>query len=143
MDNPAFTYGGENPQKFDERFFGINNFTTHRYTCSLGNLKLAQFLDPNNTCVDQETVEQLLGFHITNKKYDNIRRCFNTISANIVRPFALAHASNSKLSATDLKREASRIGKFLRIRYLMKFPGILSRTRKTHKQLLVWKWADS
>jgi hypothetical protein len=111
VDNPAFTYGGEHPQKFDEHFFGMDNFTTHRY--SLVNLKLAQFLDPNNTCVNHETVVQLLGFHITNEKYDNIRRCFNTISANIVRPLALGSCVELKTFCNRFKRGSKPYRKIL------------------------------
>jgi hypothetical protein len=59
VDNQLFTYGGEIPQKFDEQFFGIDNFTLNKYR--LGNLKLSHFLDQNNNCLDQATVEQLLG----------------------------------------------------------------------------------
>jgi hypothetical protein len=84
VDNPAFRYGGENPQKFDENFFGRNNFEAHRY--NLGNLKFVQFLDQNNNCIDQVAVSNLLGFQIQNERYDNIRRCFNTVSGDIVRP---------------------------------------------------------
>jgi hypothetical protein len=82
VDNPAFMYGGENPQKFDEIFFGRNNFEVNRH--KLGNLKFVQFLDQNNNCIDQAAVSNLLGFQIHNERYENIRRCFNTISGDIV-----------------------------------------------------------
>jgi exonuclease III len=111
VDNPAFTYGGELPQKFDERLFGVDNFSAHRYR--LGNLKLAQFLDPNNRCVNHETVVQLIGFHITNEKYDNIRRCFNTISANIVRPIALGSSVELKTFCNRFKRGSKPYRKIL------------------------------
>jgi hypothetical protein len=43
-------------------------------------------LDQNNNCIDQAAVSNLLGFQIQNERYDNIRRCFNTVSGDIVRP---------------------------------------------------------
>jgi hypothetical protein len=84
VDNPAFIYGGVNPQKFDENFFGRENFDANRHR--LGNLKFIQFLDQNNNCIDQAAVSNLLGFHIQNDRYENIRRCFNAASDEIVRP---------------------------------------------------------
>jgi hypothetical protein len=62
----------------------INNFMEKRYT--LGNLKLMHFLDRKGSCVDQNTVSVLFGFRISNEKYDNVRRCFETISGGIARP---------------------------------------------------------
>jgi hypothetical protein len=111
VDNPAFTYGGENPQKFDDSFFGLNNFTENRY--KLGNLKLAQFLDQNNSCIDQATVANLLGFQIQNEKYDNIRRSFNTISANIVRPVALGSCVEVKTFCNRFKKGSKPYRKIL------------------------------
>jgi hypothetical protein len=111
VDNQSFTYGGEIPQKFDKRFFGINNFTLNRYR--LGNLKLSQFLDQNNNCLDQATVEQLLGFQIPNEKFDNIRRCFNTISANIERPLAPGSCVELKTFCNRFKRGSKPYRKIL------------------------------
>jgi hypothetical protein len=102
---------GEIPQKFDERFFGINNFTLNRYR--LGNLKLSQFLDQNNNCFDQATVEQLIGFHIPNEKFDNIRRCFNTISENIARPFSAGTCVELKTFCNRFKKGSKSFRKIL------------------------------
>jgi hypothetical protein len=111
VDNQSFTYGGGNPQKFDERFFGINNFTLNRHR--LGNLKLSQFLDQNNNCLDQANAEQLLGFRIPNEKFDNIRRCFNTISANIERPLAPGSCVELKTFCNRFKRGSKSYRKIL------------------------------
>ncbi len=102
MDNPAFTYGGENPQKFDENFFGQNNFEANRY--KLGNLKFTQFLDHNNNCIDQASVSNLLGFQIQSERDDNIRRCFNAVSESIARPIPVG-------SSVELKTFCNRVKK--------------------------------
>jgi hypothetical protein len=76
--------GGGDPQRFDSRFFGEENFRNNKY--KLGNLKLSHFLDGNGRCIDINTVTALLGFQLPNEKYDNIRMCFNEISTDITRP---------------------------------------------------------
>jgi hypothetical protein len=65
VDNPAFTFAGEHPQKFVNNFFGINNFMEKKYT--LGNLKLTHFFDRSGSCVNHDTVSVLLGFRISTK----------------------------------------------------------------------------
>jgi hypothetical protein len=74
VDNQSFTYGGEDPQTFDERFFGINNFNENRF--KLGNLKLSQLLDQNFNCLDQASIEQKFGFQITIKKNQQCSKMF-------------------------------------------------------------------
>jgi hypothetical protein len=58
-------------------------------------------------------VEQLLGFHIPNEKYENIWRCFNTILANIVRPFGLGSCVELKTFCNRFKKGSKPYWKIL------------------------------
>jgi exonuclease III len=111
VDNQSFTYGGEDPQTFDERFFGINNFNVNRF--KLGNLKLSQLLDQNFNCLDQASIEQKFGFQITIEKFSNVRRCFETISANIVRPLPPGTCVELKTFCNRFKRGSKPYRKIL------------------------------
>jgi hypothetical protein len=111
VDNQSFTYGGEDPQTFDERFFGINNFNLNRF--KLGNLKLSQLLDQNYNCLDQASLEQKFGFQITIERFNNVRRCFETISANIVRPLPPGTCVELKTFCNRFKRGSKPYRKIL------------------------------
>ncbi len=78
FDNPSFFYGGENRRLFDETFFGEQNFQENRY--KLGNLKMSDLLNANNTVIDIETLNRILGFRIQDEKYNILRRCLNELS---------------------------------------------------------------
>ncbi len=104
-------YGGENPQKFDENFFGQDNFEANRY--KLGNLKFTQFLDHNNNCKDQASVSNLLGFQIQNERNDNIRRCFNTVSESIARPIPMGSCVELKTFCNRFKKGSKPFRKLL------------------------------
>jgi hypothetical protein len=86
FDNPSFFYGGEDRRWFDETFFGEQNFRENRY--KIGNLKMSDLLNANNTVKDIDTLYLLLGFRIQDEKYNILRRCLNELSGEITRPLA-------------------------------------------------------
>ncbi len=53
---------------FDETFFGEQNFQENRY--KIGNLKMSDLLNANNTVIDIETLNRILGFRIQDEKYN-------------------------------------------------------------------------
>jgi hypothetical protein len=50
--------------------------------------KMSDLLNAQNTMIDMEALNRLLGFVIPEEKYNNIRRCINDLSGAIVRPIA-------------------------------------------------------
>jgi hypothetical protein len=103
-----------------------------RYT--LGNLKLMHFLDRKGSCVDQNTVSVLYGFGISNEKYDNVRRCYETISGGIARPVPPESSVELKTFCKRFKKRSKPYRKIFLTRYRMKFRGISSGTQKILKQ---------
>jgi hypothetical protein len=111
VDNPAFVYGGGEPQRFDSRFFGEENFRNNKH--KLGNLKVSHFLDANGLCTDNDTVTRLLGFQLPNVKYDNLRMCLNDISTEIARPIVPGSSVELKTFCNRFSRGSKPFRKLL------------------------------